>query len=81
MEELVEKMRTVLTPLEREILEHRYGIGGQDRFPLPLKTVAHEKGCSIEWVRKVEDRATVKLAGGLSGRERDCIYRLIPNLT
>jgi RNA polymerase sigma factor (sigma-70 family) len=61
MEELVEKMRTIPTPLEREILELRYGIGGQDGFPLPLKTVAHEKGCSIEWVRKVEDRATVKL--------------------
>jgi DNA-directed RNA polymerase sigma subunit (sigma70/sigma32) len=51
----------MLTPLEREILELRYGIGGQDRFPLPLKTVAHEKRRSIEWVRKVEYRATVKL--------------------
>jgi DNA-directed RNA polymerase sigma subunit (sigma70/sigma32) len=61
MEGLGKKMQTILTPLEREVIELRYGVGGQERFPLTLKAVAYRKRCSIEWVRKVENRATVKL--------------------
>jgi RNA polymerase sigma factor (sigma-70 family) len=63
VEALLEKLETVLTPLEREVLHGRYGIGGGP--PLTLATLAQSKQCSIEWIRQVERKAMIKLRNAL----------------
>ncbi len=57
--EEVERMLSVLTPREREVVELRYGLGGKDF--MTLEAVGRKLKISRERVRQIEERAKQKL--------------------
>ena len=60
-DEAVERLVTTLRPREREVLSHRFGLGGRDR--LSLSQVGKVLNISKERVRQIQDRALQKLRG------------------
>ncbi len=67
LEEQLEEILKVLTPQEREVIELRFGLRGEE--PLSFRKVAERMGISASTVRRVEARALEKLRK--EARKRD----------
>ncbi len=60
---LIRAVQTVLTPLERQVIEFRYGLG--TATPLRQREVAQKTGISRSYVSRIEKRALAKLKDAL----------------
>ncbi len=60
---LIQAVQTALTPLERQVIEFRYGLG--TAAPLRQREVAQKTGISRSYVSRIEKRALAKLKDAL----------------
>ena len=56
---LYRALNQILTPRERQVLFHRYGLGGEE--PLPQREIAKKLGISRSYVSRIEKKALEKL--------------------
>jgi RNA polymerase primary sigma factor len=68
-DETIVKLMENLRPREREVLELRFGLGGQAR--LSLSQVGKALSVSKERVRQIQDRALEKLRGAAADLRLD----------
>ena len=63
-QQVTEKVATVLSPREAEIIRARYGLGGRE--PLTQREVAERCGISRSYVSRIEKKALEKLRRAMS---------------